>query len=72
MLRREPTKITLTMEDIAAYDTRKAQRDEQRREQERVTSQAQVLPTEQQAFGSGNAKETRTREQRIGISSSRG
>lgn len=34
MLRREPTKITLNPDDIASYDTRKAQRDEVRQQQE--------------------------------------
>lgn len=38
MLRREPTKITLTADDLTSYDTRKAQRDQERQHQERAAA----------------------------------
>ncbi|KAK8219703.1 hypothetical protein M8818_000677 [Zalaria obscura] len=34
MLRRPPTKITLTQEDLASFDERKAKRDHQKRQEE--------------------------------------
>lgn len=77
MLRRPATKIVLTQEDIAAYDARKAKKDEERREQAYFAAR--------ERSGAGNMengarfgdvtgaprKETRSREQRIGLNNAR-
>ena len=66
MLRREPTKITLTTEDIVNYDTHKAQKDMQRRQQEARAAQAPYLE-KGAVFTGASQPDTRTREQRIGL-----
>ncbi|KAK6004121.1 hypothetical protein QM012_008971 [Aureobasidium pullulans] len=65
MLRRQPTKITLVQDDIAAYDANKLKKD-----QEKIQEQRQ----ESTSFGDprfdpsrGPRKDTRTKEQRLGL-----
>lgn len=71
MLRREPTKITLTQEDLANYDAVKAQKDQQKRHHEQSTSSMveddPFFTTGQNSSGATQ----RTKEQRIGVSNSR-
>lgn len=77
MLRREPTKITLTMDDILACDARKAQRDQEARQQEESQAiQERDRASQEDPFGGGFTqrrpdREARTREQRIGVGNSR-
>ena len=80
MLRREPTKITLTMDDIVGYDERRKQRDQAKQEENFATAQARQAAMEEDPFGSNASmsgfgqkpeRQTRTRDQRIGVGSSR-
>ncbi|KAF2151284.1 hypothetical protein K461DRAFT_280078 [Myriangium duriaei CBS 260.36] len=69
MLRREPTKITLTMEDVANYDAVKAQKDQQKRRQEQYSMAANDPFATASGQNSGHTQ--RSKEQRIGVSNSR-
>jgi len=69
MLRREPTKITLTMDDIAQYEARKAQADLEKQRQNDQHLGAHYQDTLSQDFA--RKPETRSREQRIGLSGPR-
>ena len=68
MLRREPTKITLTAEDVAAYDLVKAQKDQQKRRQQQASMAAQDPFV---VAGQNNNQAARSKEQRIGLSNTR-
>ena len=70
MLRRAPTKITLTMEDIAQYDAKKMERDLQKRRQEQM---AMAMATDDPfvAPPQDSSKNQRSKDQRIGVANSR-
>ena len=73
MLRREPTKITLTPEDIANFEARKAQKDQQRQLLERnAAMQAENTALNDPFAESGRKAESRSKDQRIGVGASRG
>lgn len=79
MLRREPTRITLTMDDIANFDARKAQKDQEKQYYEEQASQAGDAASEDDTFSNSNApairrgveRDARSRDQRIGVGNSR-
>jgi len=77
MLRRQPTKITLVQDDIAAYDARKARKDVERSQQARNTFTAtQAFSTfttvsDQVDLAAPATRDTRSVEQRIGLANSR-
>lgn len=71
MLRRQPTKITLIQDDIIAYDKLKAQKDAKKRKQDIFDAAGAGkstnfgnTPSNLDVFG---RKDTRSRDQRIGI-----
>jgi hypothetical protein len=74
MLRRPPTKITLTTEDVAAYEDNRLH-ETQQREQAALQAQAQSTPNKSQNLrdanelnASTNAKgQAKTREERLGL-----
>lgn len=77
MLRRQPTKIVLVQDDIAAYDARKARKDVEKSQQ---AYQALADPKNFPGFkpvsndtdATGAARrDTRSTEQRIGLGNSR-
>ncbi|KAG9687054.1 hypothetical protein KCU95_g12487, partial [Aureobasidium melanogenum] len=65
MLRRQPTKITLVQDDIAAYDANKLKKDQEKNQQQR----ADINPYGDPRFNpaGGPRKDTRTKEQRLGL-----
>ncbi|KAG9983222.1 hypothetical protein KCU78_g21152, partial [Aureobasidium melanogenum] len=67
MLRRQPTKITLVQDDIAAYDANKLKKDQDKNQQQRADlnsyGDSRFDPSR------GPRKDTRTKEQRLGLSS---
>jgi hypothetical protein len=82
MLRRPPTKITLTTEDVAAYEDNRLHETQQREQAalqaqalSRVQAQAQSTPNKSQNLrdanelnASTNAKgQAKTREERLGL-----
>lgn len=73
MLRRPPTKITLTQEDLASFDERKAKRDHQKRQEEYLAAMNSQNSTNLEngakiADVSGaSKKDARSRAQRIGL-----
>ncbi|SPO02134.1 uncharacterized protein DNG_04807 [Cephalotrichum gorgonifer] len=67
MLRRQPTTLSITAEDIAAYEDNKAREAERRKAQEReADAEMADLGGQGQGRGQGQAK---TREERIGVPS---
>ena len=66
MLRRQPTKITLGQDDIATYDANKLKKDQEKNRQQR----GQINPFGNSVFdpSKGPPKETRSKEQRLGLS----
>jgi len=73
MLRREPTKITLTMDDIANYEARKAKKDAERQRQEAEKAGRSNSAMTSDPFGDfGRKPDTRSRDQRIGVGGSKG
>lgn len=71
MLRRQPTKITLNQDDIIAYDTRKAEKDAQKRKQEILQAAAAGNNSSDSHFNQPDPfllrKDARSRDQRIGL-----
>ncbi|KAG9637068.1 pectin lyase-like protein, partial [Aureobasidium melanogenum] len=63
MLRRQPTKITLVQDDIAAYDANKLKKDQEKNQQQRADlnsyGDSRFDPSR------GPRKDTRTKEQRL-------
>lgn len=66
MLRRQPTKITLVQDDIAAYDANKLKKDQEKNRQQR----RDIDPFANSVFDptKGPNKDTRSKEQRLGLS----
>jgi hypothetical protein len=66
MLRRQPTKITLVQDDIAIYDANKLRKDQEKNQQQR----GDINPFGNSVFdpSKGPRKDTRTKEQRLGLS----
>jgi hypothetical protein len=62
MLRRQPTKITLVHDDVADYDGRKLQKDQDKSKQQRGIGNSLFDPS------AAPRNDTRTKEQRLGIS----
>lgn len=77
MLRRQPTKITLVQDDIAAYDARKARKDVEKSQQayksftdSRKFSSFQPMSSDMDPTGAAS-RDARSTEQRIGLGNSR-
>lgn len=68
MLRREPTKISLTTEDLAQYDAIKAEKDKQKRREEQ---NAMSMDDPFLAAPQNSAPNQKSKDQRIGLSNSR-
>lgn len=68
MLRRQPTTLAVTAEDIAAYEDRKARE----AEAERKKGQGQGQDAEMAGAEAGQGARGKTREERIGVSRRRG
>lgn len=69
MLRRPPTTITVTAEDVAAYEDRRAQEAQNAAQQARAAAAAAKAGTAQQMEGvqSSPAARQQSRDDRIGV-----
>ncbi|KAG9998615.1 hypothetical protein KCU78_g16340, partial [Aureobasidium melanogenum] len=67
MLRRQPTKITLVQDDVAAYDANKLKKDQEKSQQQRADLNS--YGDSRFNLSRGPRKDTRTKEQRLGLSS---
>lgn len=67
MLRREPTKIMLTMDDVNKYKEEAEKKEKAKREQD----ERAAINAGQAAAAQNPIQDQRTRDQRIGVSNSR-
>ena len=74
MLSRPPTKLGLTVDDIADYERRKAHRDalKQQEEDQQQTADRYGEAAEDTPAAQAKSKAKMTREQRIGLAPARG
>lgn len=72
MLSRPATKLSLTVEDIAEYERRQAQRDALKRQDENThAEQTYLQPSDDTPAGQSKSRAKMTREQRLGLGGTR-